>query len=394
MRESILLDFPVDEYRNRIEKFLQEMEKELLDAVILTTKENTNYFSGFRMITWDSKISKPGALIITKEGTITLVGAYSGYETMKATSCIEDIRLFDSRGRENLPTSFAQAIFNVIKEQGYDKGNIGMEIGKGFRLHLTHDDYLDLIKLLKNANIKDASQAIWNLRSIKSELEIKRMKKVCDINIKAFEKALNAIYPGMTELELFRTIGSEMFRLGADDVFPLGIRAGKDRYSQGNSPPGDRPIRKGEIILIDGGPGYKGYYSDIIREACIGRPTSRQQELFNFSVEACMRGIETVRPGVTPKEITESIDRFVDKSKYTENYVSRGGCGHSIGLDIHEVPLLTLENEMLIKPGMVLSIEPSFYEENMGMFNIEENILVTDDGYELLTPLDHDLWII
>lgn len=389
-----MLDFPVKEYEVRLESFINEMDNLSLDAVILTTKENTNYFSSFRMITWDSKISKPGVLVITKDGTITLIGAVSGLETMKATSCVEDIRGFDKKGEKGLPTNLPDAIYEVLQEKGYADGNVGMELGKGFRLHLTHDDYSNLMRLLSDANVLDAAPAIWALRSVKSELEIERMRKVCDINIKAFEKALNAIHVGMTERELFRFMGENMFELGADDVFPLGIRAGKDRYSQGNSPPGDRAINEGEIVLIDGGPGYKGYYSDIIREACIGKPSARQRELFDFSVAACMTGIEKVKAGVTPKEITQAIDSFVDNSDYTNNYVSRGGCGHSIGLDIHEVPLITLANEEPLKPGMIIAIEPSFYEENMGMFNIEENILVTEDGYEILTPLDHDLWII
>lgn len=394
MKEPIMVDFPVQEYEERVKKILIEMDKNDLDALILTTKENTNYFCGFRMITWDSKISKPGALVITRKGDLTLVGANSGYATMNATSYVEDIRGFDTRGRGGLPKSFPEAIFKVLEEKGYARGRIGMELGTGFRLHLTPEDYKNLMNLLSGATLVDAAPSIWELRAVKSPLEIERMRKVCDINIKAFEKALRSIHLGMTERELFRLIGAEMFKLGADDVFPLGIRAGKERYAQGNCPPGDRPIGKGEIVLIDGGPGYRGYYSDIIREACIGEPTSRQKELFNFSVEACMTGIKKVKAGVTAREVTEAIDNFVDKSDFVDTYVSRGGCGHSIGLDIHEVPMISVNNEQPLKAGMIIAIEPSFYEEGMGMFNIEENLLVTEEGYEILTPLDHDLWIL
>lgn len=259
---------------------------------------------------------------------------------------------------------------------------------------MTDSDYTKLMDLLADAQVVDASQIIWSLRSVKSALEIERMRRACDINIKAFEKGLNSIYEGMTELELLQTICAEMFRLGADTVFPLGIRAGADRYSHSNSPPGDRPIGKGEIVLIDGGPGYRGYFSDIIREACIGQPTPRQRELFDISKEACMVGVEMAKPGVTPAEITQAIDNFIDKKGYSAQYVSRGSCGHSIGLDIHEVPLVDLNTNTPLEEGMVLSIEPSLYEEGMGMFNIEENILITRDGYELLTPLNHDLWIL
>ena len=177
---------------------------------------------------------------------------------------------------------------------------------------------------------------MWAVRSVKSELEIERIRKACDINIRAFEKAFTSVQENMTELELFRYIACEMFRLGADDVFPLGIRAGADRYGHANCPPGDRPIGRQEIILIDGGPGYRGYFSDIIRLACIGPPSSRQTDLMNVAIEACVTGVEAVKPGVTPAQICETVDQFSLRSHFAGQYVSRGMAGHALGLDIQD----------------------------------------------------------
>lgn len=394
MRKPIMLEFPTEEYSNRIAIFIKKMELFDLDAVILTTKENTRYFSGFRMITWDSKISKPGSLIITRDGDVVLVGSYSGLGTMTVTTWVEDIRPWDRLGRDGMITSYPEAIFDVLEKKGLHEGRVGLEIGIGFRMHLTNTDYVRLMELLSKHVIVDAGPAIWKCRSVKSPLEVERIRKACDINIKSFEKGFKSIYEGMTELELYRVIAMEMMNLGADEIFPLGIRAGADRYSQGNCPPGDRPIGKGEIILVDGGPGYKGYYSDIIREAIIGQPTRRQKELYDFSVAACLEGLKVIKPGIAAKEVCKVIDEFVDKNGYGRLYDSRGWAGHSIGLDIHEPPMFEIGSNLILEPGMVFAIEPSIYEPEVGMFNIEENILITNNGYELLTPLDRNLLVL
>ncbi len=394
MRESIMSEFPLSEYKNRLNKLLSKMKKEDIDAVILTNKENTRYFTGYQLIVWGSGIAKPACLIVTKNGDVTMVGGHSNRDTLKATTWVEDLRVWDQLGRNNNPTNFPEAIYEVINKKGLDKGKIGLELGTGFRIHLNMLDYQNLIGRLEGASIVDIAPSIWDIRMIKSALEIKKVRKVCDINIKAFEKAMNGIYPGMTEVELFRSISTSMFEFGADEIFPLGIRAGAERYSQGNCPPGNRPIQKGEIILIDGGPGCEGYYSDIIREAIIGQPTERQKELYDFSVAACEKGLEVIKPGITCGEVCQIVDSFVDEHGYGDYYDTRGWIGHSLGMSIHEMPNFELGSQLVLQPGMVFAIEPSIYVEGVGKFIVEENILITEDGYELLTPLSRDLLIL
>lgn len=394
MEKAIMLDFPVDEYRKRLKKFIGHMDRLKLDAVIMTTKENTRYFSGFQMITWDSKISKPGTIVITSDGEITLVGAHSGLGTMQATTWVEDIRPFDKSGRDGMCKDYPKAIYDVLVKKGLHNGRVGMETGVGFRPHLNFSDLMQLLLLLNQATIVDATPAIWACRSIKSPLEMEMLRRACDINVKAFKKAFNTVVPGITEIELYRNLMVEMYKLGADETKLLGLRAGAERYSQGNSPPGDRPINKGEIILIDGGPTYKGYKSDIIREAIIGQPTARQRELYDFAVAACYKGLEVIGPGIKAAEVSRVVDKFVCDHGYDDLYQTPGWSGHAMGLDTHELPMISVDSDVILEPGMVFAVEPAIYEPGVGMFNIEENILITEKGYELLTPLDTNLLIL
>lgn len=390
MRQSLMLEFPVSEYESRLQKLQKQMESKNIDAVILTSDENTFYFSGFNSIVWDSKVSTPGVVIIAKDGVMVLATTKGGAETARVTSCIEDIRVY---GKEEYPT-YAKAITSLLRDKGIIKGRIGLELGEGHKMHLNYSASQDLFNELKDAEIVDAAEILWNIRSIKSSLEIERIRKSCDINIKGIQKGLDSVYEGMTEDELYRTIAQEYFRLGAQRILPLGIRAGVERYSQGNCPPSYRPIGKGEIILIDGGPVYRGYYSDIIREAVIGKPTDYQLEMFNVAREACYKGIEAIKPGVPINEVVKVVDDFMDNSKFAEINVYKNWCGHSIGVGVHEFPMLDSKTSTILQPGMIFSIEPYIYEYGVGSLGIEENILVSQTGYEILTPSNSELMIL
>lgn len=391
MKKGLILDLPLSEYQQRLNKLIQQMDKEGLVAVIFTSDENTYYFSGFRSIVWASKVSTPGVLVITKDGDMAITTSKSGRGTATATSCVEDIRYY---GQDSKYQTYAQSIAGIIKEAGIDKGRIGFEIGNGNKMHLNHKDREALFSELKDFEIADASNAVWKVRGVKSFLEVERIRKCCEINIKSIKKGFDAVVEGMTELEVYRNILQEYFRLGAEHTLPLGLRAGKERYSQSNCPPSDRPIGKGAIILVDGGPLYKGYYSDIIRQAVIGRPTDYQLEMFNVARDACYAGIDAVKPGIPLGEVCRAVNEFIAKSKFADIYTGKDRCGHSIGVGVHEYPLVDIDADIELEPGMVFAIEPSLYKEGIGSLGIEENILVTENGCEILTPSNSELKIL
>lgn len=387
MRQSLMLEMPLSEYKNRLDKLVKIMNENNMGAVILTSDENTFYFSGFRSIVWDSKVSTPGVVVITKDGDMMLATTKGGRETAKVTSCVEDIRHYGAGGYK----TYAKAITSILEEKKLLNGKVGMEYGEGHKMHLNYYATIDLFNELKDAERIDAAQVIWGVRSIKSPLEIEVIRKCCDINIKGIQKGFEMLKEGMTEMELYRNIAQEYFRLGAEKTLLLGIRAGNERYSQSNCPPSERPIREGEIILVDGGPVYKGYYSDIIREAVIDKPTDYQLEMFNVAREACYAGIEAVKPGRPISEVCGVVDNFMDNSKFASINVYKNWCGHSIGVGVHEFPMLDSNTHTLLEPGMTFAIEPYLYQEGVGSLGIEENILVTETGCEILTPSNSEL---
>lgn len=389
MREPFMLSFPLEEYRKRLDKLIAIMHRDGVNAVIFTSDNNTFYFSSFQSIVWTSKVSTPGVVVVTDDGDMALCTTKGGVETAKMTSLVEDIRYTGIGGYETL----AKCIASVLQEKNLLGSRIGLELGYGHKLHFNYANQQAMFEELKNATIVDFSEQLWEMRSIKSPLEIERMREVCRINSRAIEKCFREIRLGMTERELYRNIVAEYFRMGADEATWLGLRAGVERYSQGNCPPSDRPIGAHEMILVDGGPGYRGYFSDIIRQAMVGKPTDHQLELFNVAREATYVGIRAAQPGATMREVCEAIFQYIQKSPFAYLHPRTSGYGHSIGLNVHEAPMVGY-NDTVLQPGMTIAIEPEIFEAGMGSMGVEENILITETGNEIMSDSDSHLMIL
>ena len=402
MRNPYMLDFPVNEYETRKKKLIQGLEKHGLDGAIFTSKENTRYFTGFQSIVWDSKVSTPAFLVVNKNGDYLMVGSHSSIGTMTVTSCLSDSELFyyNRASREpSVPRTYDEAIQTAVAKILPPGAKVGMETGAGFRVHMNYPSFKSLLEFMENKTMepRDAARMIWEIRSIKSPREIEIMRKVCSINCALFEKAFNSVVPHVTsERDVYNVMGAEAFRLGCDTILDMGIRAGLDRDPHTNCPSSSRVIGSGharEVLMIDGGPVYKGYYSDIIRTAVVGKPSRIQQSRHETAVEACYAALGMVRPGARMSEITKAVDDFIDEKGFGDCNKTRNWIGHGIGLDVHEYPCFEIGSDWELQPGMCFAVEPCICDR-YGMFGIEQNILVLEDGYELLTPLRHDLFSI
>jgi Xaa-Pro aminopeptidase len=396
LNKAMMLEFPLEEYRARLEKLAAGMARHGMDAVLLSSKENTRYFSGLQSIVWDSKVAVPGLLIVTAEGDLTIVSSAGNQPNVTVTSCVPEEALVAYRrspGEDGLD-SFPKAVAYALEKFGVLGGRIGMELGYGFRLHITHADREAILARLKGGPIRDCGPLLWELRSVKSPAEVERLAKVCEINVSAYKKGFDDIVCGQTtEDELYRAMAAESFRLGAEGMLQLGIRCGHERYPQGNSPPSNRVIglKEGEILLVDGGPCYKGYYSDIIRQAVSGEPSSRQQYMYDIAVEGIHLGLSKIKAGVRACDVCRYVDDFFIGRGMGEYDRYMGGVGHGLGLDVHEMPMLAVDCETVLQPGMVMAIEPELFDGEIGVFGIENNFVVTQTGYELLSPAPEEL---
>lgn len=401
MRNSPLLEGPLSEYEMRIQRLTTQMKLAGLDGILLSAPDNMRYFCGHRSIVWDSNVSMPGTLIVSADGRMRLAGSQSNNPTARMTACVdEDCYIAYFNGGTPAPgqtRSYREAILLAFHELGLENGKIGMEWGRGCRVRMIHSDYEAIIAGMPNATFTDASDTIWAIRSTKSPYEVEMLRKVNAINAKLFEHAYARLIPGVTtERELYNSMAAEAYSLGCDGILEMDVRGHKSRYGLPNCPPSDEPFgtEDGTSIMIDGGPSYKGYISDIIRVGIIGKPTEEQERLYKIALEGHAVGMSMLRPGVMISDVVAAVDDFYEKAGVSYCNHTKGWIGHSIGLNVHEYPCLEEGEHTPLKVGMVMSMEPSLDTPTAGTMCLEQNFVITENGYELLSKTPTDLFLI
>lgn len=401
-------DFPRNEYEQRIKKAKELLVKNNLDAMLVTEEVNLTYFSGFRsLMPWGSK-TRTYLLhfcLIPRDGSPALVIHLAQRGNVESFSWIDDVRFFSTQDPIDL-------LADVVKEKGLAKGTVGMELGMNMRLDACINDYLAIRNTLPNMKIVDASNIIWELRTVKSPAEIKYLQKSCDISQKAVEATFQSLKIGMPEIEILKKVYQESLEAGATDL-PLKmfyvIRTGPSRYPMRDTRASyTKKLERGDLVLIDGGVAYRGYMCDFIRQACIGNPTPRQKKLYDLELEAQNVALENIKAGVDGADVSKKSLEIFEKAGQAKNLTTTY-IAHGIGLEIHEPPFVArvLPNTIL-KAGNTLSVEPFIYDpisikyinegvlegDPEGCFIVEDEVEVTTNGIKNMTPMSKELYIV
>lgn len=384
-------EFPESEYQKRQQIAQKSMKENNIDGLLLTQKENVEYFSGYMTTHWGAKGFSVGAVVMPNSGEpILIVPDFLRY-TAEKTSWIKDIR--GLRDAHTLPRQFSNVVIASIKEKGLEKGRIGIEIGRHVTVQMPLIDFDTVRSRLKETDFIDGSAIIWKARVIKSPLEIVRIKKACSITVKAYEKLFELVRPGMTERDISKIFSQAIINNGGDIGF-INIRAGPERYPMADTFQYRRKIRKGDMLIVDAGGAYRRYKCDICRVGVVGKPSKQHKMLYDACRKSQEEALHAVTPGIKAEEIFDASMRIIKKSNI--NFPVLDLIGHGIGLDTQEPPVICANSSTLIEPGMILCIEPWIYDwYGLGVFAIEDQILVTQKGYETLAAVEKErLWTI
>lgn len=233
--------------------------------------------------------------------------------------------------------------------------------------------------------VKDIGNSINKLRMYKDAKEIEAMQTAADIVDKAVDYVYGKIKPGMTEAELNMMLLTYMAQFpgfSTDEIIILVQAADNSANPHGAS--GDYAFKEGDIVLMDFCAYYKGYWSDITRCLFVGHVGHpKLEEIYNIVLEANLRAIAKVKPGVMAKEIDKAARDYITEKGYGEYFLHR--TGHGLGLSVHEEPYITGVNEIVLEEGMTFTIEPGIYLQGIGGVRLEDDILVTADGCVTLT---------
>ena len=306
----------------------------------------------------------------------------------KETAWITNIRGYRSVS-DGLDT-----ITKAIVEAGLKGAKVGAELGETQAIKFSTGLFLELVKR-SGLELVDGAEAIWDMRMFKSKLEIDRIRRAAKIASKAAERAFLALHAGMTERDFARIVQRNILEEGGDRSAWIPIIQSGEKFTRrlAGSFPNDRKIQPGDYVEMDFGAEYKHYFSDLNRTALVdAQPSQSARDHWETYREANRAAIKAVRPGSTASDVLQAIARVFEEAgtKY-----AGFRAGHGLGLELHEPPNITLSDNRVIKPGMVLSIEPFGVENREGLaFNCEDNVVCTESGAEILSTIPREIFLV
>ncbi|NLW73102.1 MAG: aminopeptidase P family protein [Chloroflexi bacterium] len=243
-----------------------------------------------------------------------------------------------------------------------------------------------LQRALPQAAVVDASKALAKLRICKDEQEIAQMRQAAVIAQNALLETLKTIEAGQTEKQIAGELMVQLFRAGSDAELPFApIVAIGENSANPHAAPGDRVLREGDILLIDYGASFEGYYSDITRSFFCGEVEEEFKTIAELVHDANQAARLGGKPGMRAGEIDDLARNVIAAAGYGEAFFHR--VGHGLGMETHEEPYMFAANPLLLEEGMVFTIEPGIYLTGRGGIRIEDDVVVTKDGLLSLTDL-------
>ena len=379
MQNKINLErgFSTPEFEERLIKAQDVMQQYKLDGLLLTTPQNIRYFTGYDSQFWESP-TRPWFVVVPASGKPIGIVPEIGESEFKKT-WLEDIKTWPSPRPEDEGISILKSTIDDLKKT---YGQIGAEFGKEMAIRMPVRDLFKLKEIVKT-NIVDGSDAIWEMRMIKTNAEVERIKHICSIASDAYYDLPSKLNIGDTEREAVNKLKIDIINRGADNVpFMPGI-SGKGGVSQIVCGPSDKIIQNGDILFIDTGSTFDGYFCDFDRNFAFGSTTSEVEKVYEILWHATDAGINAAKPGASTFDIFNAMNKIISDGNTVGNNVGR--LGHGLGLQLTEPPSHRPGDNTIIKENMVLTIEPGMEYANGKMIVHEENIIIRKDGAELIT---------
>ncbi|EOP66905.1 xaa-Pro dipeptidase [Bacillus cereus VDM006] len=351
----------------KIERLRSAFDEAGIDGIVLTNEYSRRYMANFTGTAGVVLISKERALFITDFRYVEQASKQAvGYEIVQHSGLILD------------------EVAKQVKELGIQK--LGFEQDTlTYSSYVTHNEAIE-------AEFIPTSGLVEKLRLIKTDSEIKILKEAAQIADAAFEHILSFIRPGVSEIEVSNELEFFMRKQGAtSSSFDIIVASGL-RSALPHGVASEKVIEKGDFVTLDFGAYYKGYCSDITRTIAVGEPSDKLKEIYTIVLEAQLHGVNGIKAGLTGREADALTRDYITEKGYGEYFGH--STGHGIGLEIHEAPGLAFRSDTVLEPGMAVTVEPGIYIPGVGGVRIEDDIIVTSEGNEVITKSPKELIIL
>ncbi|PCE20262.1 M24 family metallopeptidase [Staphylococcus pseudintermedius] len=346
---------------SKIEQLVQTLKEQQADAMWVSNPINIFYLTGYK----SEPHERLFALLVRADGQQILFCPQLEVEEVKTSPFTDDI------------------IGYLDTENPFDKhretyGTLLIEEN-----HLTVQRYHALKNAFSVHTFEAADPIIRALRNVKTADEIDTLRQAAKLADKCMEIGVAFLKEGVTEREVVNHIENEIKKYGVNEMsFDTMVLFG-DHAAAPHGTPGDRQLKNNEYVLFDLGVIYNHYCSDITRTVAFGQPDDKAQAIYDIVLKAEQTAIQHIKPGVTISELDDIARGIITEAGYGEYFPHR--LGHGLGLEAHEYQDISSTNQNSLEAGMVLTIEPGIYVPNVAGVRIEDDILVTEDGYESLS---------
>ena len=354
-----------NEFEQRRETVASALAGRKLDGLLVSFGPNLRYLSGFT--------GSNGLLLMTPGKAILFTDPRYTIQARQESTC--EVWIAKGPLVEEVVDAFAKL---GLKRVGYEPALMSC------------DAYQSLeSKLPTKTSLVAVRGWIEELRMVKSPLEIERIRRSVHTNSRAFEQAVKRVRPGMKEQDLAAELEYRMRRLGAEKPAFETIVAGGARSALPHAQPTAAPFRTGELIAVDMGAIEEGYCSDMTRMLFLGTPNAKVKRTYKAVLEAQLAGIDAVRAGARTAAVDAAARKVLKGYGLDRAFIH--STGHGLGLEIHEPPRLGKRDKGRLKAGMAITIEPGVYIEDFGGIRIEDTVVVTEKGCEILTQTSKEL---
>ncbi|MCJ8009624.1 M24 family metallopeptidase [Lederbergia wuyishanensis] len=358
----------------RLTKLTNWLKREQIDAAFITSPDNVFYLSGFLS---DPHERLLGLAVFPEKEPFLICPKMEVNDAKKSGWNFEIIGYSDTERPWDFVEERVNARISKVHKWAIEKE------------HLNVERYEELLSRFEGASFYSAEEVLHQLRMIKDDNELFLLRKACELADFAVQVGVNEIKEGKSEQDIIAAIEYEVKKKGVSGMsFDTMVLAGANAASP-HGTPGATKIKKGDFVLFDLGVIYEGYCSDITRTVAYGDINQEQEKIYQTVLKAEEAAVNATRPGVLAKDLDSIARDIIHQAGYGEYFPHR--LGHGLGISVHEYPSMTATNKLELKPGMVFTIEPGIYVPGVAGVRIEDDVLVTESGVEVLTKFPKTL---
>jgi len=363
----------------RFDKLHASLRTSDLDAVILNPGSTLTYLTGLHF----HLMERPVVLLFAKDQIPAIV--MPELELQKVASLPYDLQVFAYP--EN-PSEWDAAFRKATQALGLDGKRIGVEPRQ---LRLLEFSYVK--SSAPEADYPDASEVLSSLRLRKDKAEVDAMRRAVKIAQEALEATIPLLKIGMTEKELSSELVIQLFKHGSEPEMPFSpIVSGGPNSANPHASPTERKLQVGDLLVVDWGAAYDGYISDLTRTFAIGEVDDEYKKIHKIVQDANAAGRAASKPGVPCADVDKAARDVIEKSGYGKYFTHR--TGHGIGMEGHEEPYMRGDNMQILEPGMAFTVEPGIYLPDRNGVRIEDNVVITEDGADVLSDMPREIRVV